>query len=128
MSKKILQVIESAYRATIEEQDDTVVWFTHAIKGGGADVTVLLRGPAVNYAVKGQDASGLAFADRKQTQPPDLAGDLTRLIAKGVDVYAVSDDLAARGVEAAELVDGVIPIAAGEVAPLLHHHDLVWHW
>ncbi len=99
MSKRILQVAEGAYRATIEEQDDTVVWFTQAIKGGGADVTVLLRGHAVNYAVKGQDASGLAFGDRKQTQPPDLSGDLVRMIAKGVNVYAVSDDLVARGLD-----------------------------
>jgi intracellular sulfur oxidation DsrE/DsrF family protein len=128
MSKKILQIVESAYRATIEEQDDTVVWFSHAIVAGGAPVTLLLRGPAVNYAVKGQDAAGLAFGDRKQTQPPDVAGDLVRLIARGVEVYAVADDLAARGVEAAELVDGVIPVAAADVAPLLHQHDLVWHW
>jgi intracellular sulfur oxidation DsrE/DsrF family protein len=128
MSKRILQVVEGAYRATIEEQDDTVVWFTHAIKGGGADVTVLLRGHAVNYAVKGQDASGLAFGDRKQTQPPDLSGDLVRLIAKGVSVYVVHNDLVARGLTPGDLVDGVTPVTKDEIPALLGRYDLVWHW
>jgi hypothetical protein len=128
MSKRILHVVDSAYRATIEEQDDTVVWFTHAIKGGGADVDVLLRGPAVNYGVKGQDASGLTFGDRKQTQPPDLSGDIVRLIAKGVPVYVTGDDLAARGLAPGDLVDGLTPVAAAEVVSMLERYDLVWHW
>ena len=128
MSKKILQVIESGYRATIEEQDDTVVWFTHAIKGGGADVAVLLRGHAVNYGVKGQDASGLAFGDKKQTQPPDVAGDLTRLIAKGVEVHVVEEDLAAHGLVAAELIAGLQPIKQSGIPELFGRYDLIWHW
>ncbi len=128
MPKKILHIVESAYRATIEEQDDTVIWFTHAMKGGGADVSVLLRGNAVNYAVEGQDASGLGFGARKQTQPPTIDTDLAKLAAKGVEVFYVEEDAAERGIQPTDLVGGPKSISRKELAPLLARHDLVFHW
>lgn len=128
MSKKILQIVESAYRATIEEQDDTVIWFTHAIKAGGAEVAVLLRGPAVNYAVRGQDASGIAVGDKKQTQPPDVARDLATLVARGVEVHIVDGDLTARGLAQPDLIDGVKVVQQSALPALLEAYDLVWHW
>ncbi|MFQ5972739.1 MAG: hypothetical protein ACE5Q3_10420 [Alphaproteobacteria bacterium] len=125
---KVLQVIESAYRATLEEQDDTVVWITHAMKGAGADLNVLLRGNAVNYAVLGQDASGLAFGAWKQTEPPQIADDIAALIGKGVAVYVVDEDAVERGLGSAEFVPGVERIPQAGIPKLLGEHDQVWHW
>ena len=125
---KALQVIEAAYRATIEEQDDTIVWITHAMTGAGADLDVLLRGNAVNYAVKGQDASGISFGAWKQTQPPDIARDIAALPGKGVAVCYVAEDAAERGLDAATMVDGVTAIARADIPGLLANYDQVWAW
>lgn len=125
---KALNIIETAYRATLEEQDDTIVWLTHAMKGAGANLDVLLRGNAVNYSLRNQDASGLKFGVETQTQPPLLAEDLAKLGTKGVKVYIVSEDLAERGLERAALVEGLTPIARAGVARLLGNYDQVWHW
>ncbi len=125
---KILQIVETAYRATLEEQDDTVIWITHAMKGAGGDFGVLLRGNAVNYAIRGQDASGLAFGDWQQTQPPRIADDVAGLIGKGVEVFVVEEDLSERGLGNAEFVDGLTRVPRAELPALLDRHDQVWHW
>ncbi len=128
MSKKVLNVVETAYRATLEEQDDTVIWLTHALKGAGAELDVLLRGNAVNYAVKGQDASGLMFGERRQTQSPRIDEDVAKLVAKGVRVFLVEDDAADRGVQHGELIAGIEPVARARLPQLLASYDQVWHW
>ncbi len=128
MAKKILQIVETGHRATLEEQDDTILWLTAAMKGAGADVTVLLRGNAVGYAVKAQDASGLAFGARKQTQPPRLARDLEKLAGKGVEVLLVEEDAAERGLERGELVGAVKPVSRAGLPKLFAGYDQIFHW
>jgi sulfur transfer complex TusBCD TusB component (DsrH family) len=125
---KILQIVESAYRGTLEEQDDTILWFSHTLRTSGAELDVLLRGNAVNYAVRGQDASGLSFGAWMQTQPPRIAEDIGKLRENGVTVYLVDEDAAERGICREDLTESVQPISRADLASLLDRYDRVWHW
>ena len=125
---KILSIVETAYRATIEEQDDTVLWFNHILKNAGADMAILLRANAVNYAVQGQDASGLRFGELSQANPPRIDQDLAALMTKGTPVYMVNEDAVERGVSAEELINGVQPISRSMLPQLLDQFDHVWRW
>lgn len=125
---KILQLIATAHRGTLEEQDDTVVWLTHAMKGAGADLDVCLRGNAVGYAVKTQDASGLAFGAKRQTQPPRIADEIAKLIEKGALVYVVQEDAAERGLARDELLGGTRPLARADLPELFAAYHYVWQW
>lgn len=128
MATRVLSIVESAYRATVEEQDDTILWLNHMFKNAGLDVTVLLRANAVNYAVRGQDASGLRFGDVEVDHPPTLDGDIGKLLDAGVAVYYVSDDAFERGIPEDRLVDGVKPVSRRELPGVLEGFEQVWHW
>ncbi len=125
---KALNIIEQAYRATIEEQDDTIVWLTHAMKGAGAELDVLLRGNAVNYAVRGQDASGVRFGAEEQSQPPRLAEDIAGLIGKGVNVYILAEDLYEHGITEEDLIEGPKRVGREELPDVFKRYDQIWHW
>jgi sulfur relay (sulfurtransferase) DsrF/TusC family protein len=125
---KVLQIVETAYRATMEEQDDTIIWITHAMRGASADLGVLLAGNAVNYVTADQDASGLALGSWRQTQPPALAQDLASLIGKGVPIYCAKEDLAERGLLEGKLLEGIVLMSRAQMPRLFAEYDQVWRW
>ncbi len=125
---KILNILETAYRGTLEEQDDTILWITQAVKGAGGDVSLLLRGNGVNYAVRGQDASGLSFGDLKLRNPPEIDKDITKMIEKGIQVYLVKEDAEERGISSGDLVGGIKQVSKSELPALVDQHDRIWHW
>jgi sulfur relay (sulfurtransferase) DsrF/TusC family protein len=129
VAKKTLNIVESAYRAVMEEQDDTILWLLAAMQGAGADHTVVLRGNAVNYAVAGQGVPGLTIGEWKQTQAPKIDRDVLDLIEKRkIPVYVVAEDLSDRGIEHNELVSGVQLLSRTALPALLAGYDIVSHW
>ena len=129
MAKKTLNIVESAYRALMEEQDDTILWLLAAMQGAGAEHTVVLRGNAVNYAVAGQGAPGLSIGGWKQTQAPRMDNDVIDLIERRkIPVFVIEEDLAARGIERSELVPGVQLLSAKVLPKHMDGYELVSHW
>lgn len=125
---KVLNIVETAYRGTLEEQDDTVLWLSTMLKNNGMEMSLILRGNAVNYAVTGQDASGLSFGSLHQEHPPELDKDVQKLVTKQVPVYVVKEDVEERGLATSEIVKGVKAIPRKEISHLVTQHDQVWHW
>lgn len=123
-----LQIVETAYRATLEEQDDPVLWITAAMRNAGAELSLLLAGNAVNYAMASGERVGLHIGGWRQEHPPCPSADIAALAAKGVDVYAVSEDLAERGIDTADLVPAVGLVSRAQLPALFGKFGRIWHW
>ena len=123
-----LSICEQAYRATAEEQDDTIIWLTHMLRKAEVDTGLLLRGGAVNYANKAQQAPPLVFGEWEQRHPAHLARDLERFMAEGGRVYVSDEDLARYALAADELIDGVQVVDWKGVVGLIAEHDVVMNW
>jgi hypothetical protein len=129
MAKKTLNIVDSAYRAVMEEQDDTILWLLAAMQGAGAEHTVVLRGNAVNYAVAGQGAPGLSVGSWKQTQAPRIDRDVADLLEKRkMSVFVIEEDLVSRGIEGKELIGGVKLMSCVALPAMCAEHAVVSLW
>jgi len=126
--KKILCVLETPYRGTQEEQDDAVLWLTHALKNAGGDIGVLLRGNAVNYAVTTQDPTGITIGKLPIEHPCNPHKDLLKMQGAGIPVHVVREDAAERGIPSQSVANDFKLINNSELPALFANYDQVWHW
>jgi sulfur relay (sulfurtransferase) DsrF/TusC family protein len=125
---KALQIIQSAYRCTVEEQDDPVVWFAQVLQNNGGEIDILLKGNAVNYVISGQDSSGLSFGKWQQNQPAKLDLDLIDCLKNGLGVYIIEEDAQDRGLPLNKIIEGVKKVSRKELPALFEKYEQVWHW
>ena len=122
----VLNIIWSGYRATFEEQDDTIVWLSHALSNAGAELGVLLRGAAVNYVLPSPPPEPLVIGERRQKCAPDVHGQVAALCEK-VPVFVVAEDLARRGIEDAPPGKYRL-VSEADLPALMMEYSQVWRW
>ena len=125
---KVLGIISSGYRATLEEQDDTAVWITQAMVHAGAEIDILLRSSAANYVIGGQTVSPLAIGGRAQRHAPDVHGQVRDLAERGAGIFVIEEELAAYGLTAVPRLRQAQTVKAADLADLVGRYDAVWHW
>jgi sulfur transfer complex TusBCD TusB component (DsrH family) len=125
---KLLQVIEQAFRTTVEEQDDTIIWLTRSMRSAGANLSLLLVGHGVYYAVQKGRQPALTLGAWWQTEPAELSSDLKSLLKSGVSVYAAKEDIYERGLSELPVIKGVKVIDRNAIVQLYDQVDQIWHW
>lgn len=126
--KKTLSIVEGAFRATMEEQDDAALWFTAAVRNAGSDMNILLKKNAVHYALRDQRRPRLEIGDMAVENPPEFDQDLIRVMESKGTVYVVDEDLAALGLADAALIHGVKRIARSDFARVTAEYDQLFWW
>ncbi len=125
---KILSIVETAFRGTLEEQDDAALWCTTALQKAGLEIDLLVRGNAVNYVVSGQDPKGVRIGDKTVEKPRILDQDLLLVHQLGGQVRVVREDLEDRGISTEGLASEFELVGRDQLADIVRGYDQVWHW
>ena len=127
MAKKILSVLSHTEYGNLEDSD--IGLFASAFAPvTGSQMTVLLSEDAVNYAVRGQDGTGIKIAGGTVQPGFLIETDLQSVQEAKIPVYAFKEDLEERGISPSELIKGVKLIGRGEWGKLVDQFDTVWNW
>lgn len=127
MPKKILSVLSHTEYGNLEDSD--IGLFASAFASvAGQQLSLLLREDAINYAVRGQDGTGIKIAGTVVQPGFLIETDLTSVQQAKIPVYAIREDMAERGVREDELIAGVQLLSAKELGKLVDQFDTVWNW
>jgi sulfur relay (sulfurtransferase) DsrF/TusC family protein len=127
MPKKILSVLSHTEYGNLEDSD--IGLFASAFAPVTSNqMTLLLSEDAVNYAVRGQDGTGIKIAGGTVQPGFLIETDLQSLQDSKIPVYAVKDDLEERGISERDLISGVKILRKDEFGKFVDQFDTVWNW
>ena len=125
MARRVVSLLRSAPSA-LRATDPALEANAYAV-AEDVDLTLVLRGAAIEFAVEGGEARPTQVAG---VSLPPAAGsqDLRGLIESGVRVIAEAAAVRARGLEAGQLVAGVTVADDAEIAAVLTEAEGVLAW
>lgn len=127
MPKKILSVLSHTEYGNLEDSD--IGLFASAFSSvAGQSLTLLLREDAVNYAVRGQDGTGIKIAGAVVQPGFLIETDLKSVRQANIPVYAVREDLEERGLKKEDLIEGVQLLSGKELGKFVDQFDTMWNW
>jgi intracellular sulfur oxidation DsrE/DsrF family protein len=122
MPTRVLSLLRGADAGAARPADPALDLNAYAV-AEDVDLTLVLKDAAVELGLEGASSSPGAIAgiDVPVAEP---ATDLTALLGSGVAVLAVIEDLAARGLDPAELLPGIDVVDERTLAGLVAEHDV----
>ena len=127
MPKNILSVLSHTEYGNLEDSD--IGLFASAFAPvANQQLTLLLREDAVNYAVRGQDGSGIKVAGAVVQPGFMIETDLKAVQQTKIPVYAIREALEERGIKPEELIPGVQLLSNNEFGKFVDRFDTVWNW
>lgn len=127
MAKKILSILSHTEYGNLEDSD--IGLFASAFAPvASQQLALVLREDAVNYAVRGQDGTGIKIAGTVIQPGFLIETDLRSLSQSNIPVYAIREDLQERGIDSADVIDGVKLMSKNELGKLVDQFDTVWNW
>lgn len=124
---RALAVVERAYRGAVEQQYAHVLWLALSLHHRMGGMGVLLRGPAVLYARRGQAAPALDVGRARLGSLPRYEAAVRDLLAAGAPVYVDAASRRAAGLDEAALLDGVEDVERERVAAVFAAYDRIWY-
>ncbi len=126
MAEKVLAVFEKPIYFSFEPVDPHLFAVGLGVADTPVQVDVLLRDAAVTYAVQGQQMKGVRLVGLELQEYDTQPARLVEFMAEhGARIFAVEEDLRARGIEKSDLVKGVEVVKEEETARIIAEHDSV---
>ena len=126
MVTRVLSILRSADPGAPRPTDPVLDLNAYAL-AEDVELCLVLKAAGVELGVAEAHvrAAAIAGIDVPAAAPED---DLRALLASGVRILAVEEDLTARGLTGEELVPGIDVLAEPDLATLLTEHDVTLTW